>query len=239
MKQAKQLSYWAANNPKMAILSLVLLHTLVIFISFKIGKLFFFMDISFPFGLTLSAGIIYCFAAAFYPIFGRKSGWWKHSYIRQKVHDFLLIFSTCLLFLLGYNQFLFSEEVEKNEEFPTQMMNLNKASTEGPSVLSGPFSSMKEMLKGAKYKIRKAGKAAKKRWKQQPERSTGAKVLLTILTVMGMFLTFLVVAMISCSLSCSGNEGAGAVVLVLGLIGIVVGGVFLMIRIWGRRRVKD
>ena len=53
------------------------------------------------------------------------------------------------------------------------------------------------------------------------ENATGEQVIFTILTILAALLLLGLVAALSCSLSCSGAEGAAALVAILG-VGLVV-----------------
>ena len=240
MHSAKQLSRWAARNPKLAVPLLVALHTLVVFTSFKIGKLFYFKDVEFPYWPILVFGLVYLFAVLMYPVYGQKEGWRKYTYFRKKAYDFLVIFSTCMLALFGYNHFLSKGEPVATPEYPTRIMTLNNAPTERPSLLKQPLLSVKLKLKQVRTTIRQAGKEAKKAWKQKHrERDTGIKVVLTVLTILGMVGVFFIIAFLSCSISCNGNEGLAILIFFGGVIGIIIAGVSIIRRIWGKQKKKD
>ncbi len=79
------------------------------------------------------------------------------------------------------------------------------------------------------------------RFAEPYELSTGEKIVLTILTILGMIAVGFLVFALSCSISCSGNAVAGALILILGSAAVLTFGILLIVRInrsanWKERR---
>jgi len=93
------------------------------------------------------------------------------------------------------------------------------------------FPKMKEAKKKIKTELKVAIKKFKKdrRTNRAKGFSVGIQILLIILSVFVAFIAFTVVALLGCSVACSGSEGLGTAIILLGIAGIGVG-LFFVIR---------
>lgn len=224
-----QLSHWAAAHPRQARTLLAIAHTVVIFGAFKIGKWLYFLEFGYLYWPVPVFSALFFLLYMTYPKSGAATYW------RRKSYDLLLPVLSSVVIVFGYNNFLSGDTTGLAGAPQAQFVNRDQPAVLTPSAEGGEAFALKKQVRQARQQIRQAAKRAKQHWKQrQAETSVGLKIFFTFLAAAAMFIAFLVIALMSCSLSCSGQEGAAAVVLILGIIGIAVGGFFLIRGIWRR-----
>ena len=99
----RQLSAWARENRTKAILALIILHTALVFCGILAGWLLFTADISIGKPLLNTAAILSLIPFFLYPVRTATSGFFQHTYWKQKTMDFCILLSTFLLIALGSN----------------------------------------------------------------------------------------------------------------------------------------
>lgn len=223
----RKLSFWAASNPWKARLIIACSHVLLIVLAWFTGITLKQSGILIPGILLLVITGIYFFAVYFYPsreqkeIIGKKL-----FYSRQKFCDFLLAATAWGMIIC----------IANNENVRTGVFtNLNASEIVTP-VKKDPTA--EEILNSLEYRDKKSltrteKRILKKEFNVQLKKYVKAKlsgdkegsgnagiIILSIIAALG--LVYLVAAL-SCTLSCNGNDAAAVIVLLLGIAGIVIG----------------
>lgn len=191
-------------------------------------------------GLRMGPGFLagifatYLLIFPFYPIIRKRTNW-----VRRKTFDAILIGCTTLL------------GVWLGVQTDTPRLLSEPQAAHAATVKSSPAPTVTHSTPARRFDRQvQRGMSLLKLVFRRPARfddprifSTGQKVGLTILTIPLMFAMMALVFMLSCSLSCSGNAVAGAVVLILGSAAVLTIGVLLIIRIhrgagWLERRAQ-
>lgn len=226
----KAISFWAKYNPWKARTIIVLLHIILTAIACWIGIEVFSFGITFPAFLLYFFVMAFISAAAFYPSVKKKN------YLRQKACDFTLAASTfCMIVSLS-----------NNRTVSTTIFNTTHASSHTP-VTAGKekptaqeiLASLKDRDKSTLTKTEK--RILKKEFKDQIKiyakaKLTGNKkaagdaglIILAIVAALGLLS---LLAVLSCSVSCNGSEGAAIVIAVLGSAAIILGLILVIKRI--------
>ena len=233
----KTLSRWAANHPQKARFIIVIAHLIVALIAILLGFMSYLENIRMPAEMSIVLLMVFGVAALFYPRIGRKTGLWKHSYTRQKSHDFILVISSAFMLMCGVNSELFRPMQGLEMTLPkaqpkAQFMSLNTAN--GHSDYS--FDQKRGERKYRKS-LRKSLKKQARLFKQQQKRNTTTgfmlmKILATTLIVALSLVGGYYIAILSCSLSCSGSGGLATIVFIFGSLGIGAIGIMFLQFIW-------
>jgi len=190
------------------------------------GSLFDDLNISFPAYFILIA------------MLGFGIAWWKYpekkqvankleksrQYVFQKTCDSILIASTFLMFVYFGNQHVSSYSTSVFSASSVKSAFLPNDSTKAYKSIDAFKKSLYDEA-GRPLKLKERKKLLKqqiKAIKKDNAMSDGEKVGLIILCVLLALILGYGVAALSCSLSCSGSEGAAVAVAVLGLAGIVL-----------------
>jgi hypothetical protein len=171
-------------------------------------------------------------------LLGFSIAWWKYpakknvankleksrQYVFQKNCDVVLVGSTFLMFIYfgnqkisSYSTSVFSDSAIKSVSLPKDSTKTYKPVEEFKKSLydkAGHPLKWKESKKLLKQQIRAI--------KKDKTISVGGKAGLIVLCILIAIILAYGVAALSCSLSCSGSEGAAVAVAVLGLLGIIL-----------------
>ncbi len=217
----KSCSYWARNNPVKARWIIAAAHIAGVLNAYCLRLLGYLEDWHWPLWITPVALSVFFLAYWFYPDPKRRNqpSLFAYSWGRQKLADALLILSAWILIVSGTNGLPQPEIAAQPRAVPAALHW-----TPDQAIKATPE---KEFFKTARHKVKSELKALKADWKKhKKEGDTAGKVALVILTILlGLVLLYGLV-LLSCSISCSGNEGLAIVVLIGGLAGIIVGTVF-------------
>ena len=170
-------------------------------------------------GTFFTAALLYPFRRTSFVLF-------KHSFLRQKMHDIVLFGSgAAMLFLLGNNQASFSQFLRFDQPL-SYFYSIQEKSSNHEN--SEPLNIAQQDL----AKVNKVNSVDKK------PLSSGAAVLLTLLTLVAFVGLGYLLALLSCSIACGGAEGLAALVFIGGL-GFLVFFLILAIRKIVRRHKKN
>ena len=237
MSKFKQLSFWAREHKWPSRFIIVFSFIAMNLLAIITGSLFNDLNINFSTWFLVLSILVFGIVWLKYP---KKRQDRSSTYAFKKTCDAILIGTTFLMFMYFGNrqttpfdsQILFASSVS-NSSLPKDSTKTIKSVEEFRKSLyneSGKSLKWKERKKLLKQQV----KAIKK----DKEMSDGGKVGLIILCVLLALVLAYGVAALSCSLSCSGSEGAATVVAILGLAGIVLL-TFFVIRSITRKSKKE
>jgi len=222
----KNLSLWALTNPWKAQIIISLLQIFLAFIAIYSGVWLFAHDIIIPSVFAnIGLGLLFL-ALLLYPIRRSKYAIWKMSFIKQKSMDTLMLFSYMLVVISISNHDAKSAWNEPEEDQIKQkiVLNYNVKPKEHKKL------SRKER-KSVRKKIKKQFKQFVKKQKRQARNNKNIvdKIVgAVLLTLLMMF----VVAVLACSIACSGANAMGLAVLIGGWIIAIVLGIY-----WGKKSI--
>lgn len=216
----KKASKWSAAHPNPARILIVMAHVLLAMGGIELGLFLFANDVRLPDGYGYLPLAIYLIAYVAYPYRQGRQGQYNCSYTHRKALDGVLMGSLFCLWLTA--------GMELPERLRTVPSNASVRTAELP-IAQGMLRATQQDASKAGRKIQRYGKQAveqlayrvQKRLEQFKGRSGWAVFGIIVLgIVLSMALIVLTMAL-SCNLSCSGNEVAAVLVLILG-IGAVV-----------------
>lgn len=216
----RHISLWAFHHKWAARISLVLIYILL-----NIAALFFAEalqaeNIRIPAYISYLLCLPFCIAFILYPSRKEKPRY-KNFYVFRKTMDGILITISFLLVTCTMNDFL------------AKPNSLHYPSLSAAAAIVKPKKSFPKItLQGKQITFMvKHWKQVKKNYqllrKAYKDSSKGGKVWLIALASLVAAALLIGVMSLSCNLSCSGNEGAAAIVLILG-VGLIV---FLLIKV--------
>ncbi len=230
-----KLSFWARRHPALARFFIVALHLLSIVNALFLGVLLYRGDWPASPVLTSVLALTFLTAGLLYP--KRKGRSTSKTYWRQKRCDFTLVFSGALMIACSVNHYLATplNTSLALDNSPERTILLAALGQPSPGEVAPPRTKA-ELRRARKSQVREF-RASIKAWKQankgNRKESKFGQIMLIILVVMGAALASLLVAGLACSISCSGAEGLGILVLLAGLTGIVFLSVVLIRKILG------
>lgn len=237
----KRLSRWAKHNPVKSRVIIAFSHIIVMLSAFGLGALLFTLDWGYaqwPLAILTS---VFSVAYILYPQKGRKSGLFRYSYARQKCHDFTLVVSYALLISVGFNNFLLLNDqgsdagagqphlvVTKQGSIPPsyatpgeKLKNYNRLLHYGKKEASHLRKQLKSRFREFKKELRHQGK----------QRGTAENIFAILLILALVVFLGLLIGLLACNVACSGNEGLAWVILIVGWLGVITLGVFLIRRV--------
>lgn len=227
------LSYWAKSNPLKSRGILAMLHLAIVANTVYLAYLLFQQDYYLSPLWRTPLLIVIALALAFYPFPAwRQKGDTTH-YLRQKTFDFLLV-AASTAFLVIHLMNIAQQPIAAPTHaytFTARTMALREPTQNNTG----------SMFKAFRMKIRSSFQESRQLYRiarQEGEISLGASIALIILVILAAFVLGVLVAALSCNLSCSGNESLAIVVLVAGWAWILVLG-FLAIRAILRKYTKS
>lgn len=225
MTNFKQLSFWAREHKWSSRFIIVFSFIIMNMLGIITGLLFSDLNVIFSAWFILLSMFVFGITWLKYPAKRQNN-----TYAFRKTCDVVLISSTFLMFMyFGNRQVMpisssvFSASAVTSSSLPKDSTKTYKSLEEFKKSLQD------ENGKPLKFKERKKLlKQQIKAIKKDKTMSDGGKVGLIILCVLLALILAYGVAALSCSLSCSGSEGAAVVVAVLGLAGIALLTFFLI-----------
>jgi membrane protein implicated in regulation of membrane protease activity len=224
MTQIKLLSFWAKKHKWASRFIIVFSFIMMNVLGIITGYLFNSLNVAFSSFVLFSTILVFLLAWFKYPSKKKTTNAFEkdRSYIMQKTCDLVLIGSTFIMFVFFGN----SQSSPINYFVLTSSANtfsVPKDSTKTYKSLD-EFKKMMSDKNGNPLKWKERKKLLKnqiKAIKKADDMSDGGKVALIILCVLLALVLAYGVAALSCSLSCSGAEGAAVVVAILGAAGII------------------
>ncbi len=224
----KSLSHWAKANRKKTWAFIAIAKVLVAFITFLFASLLFVCDYYIPSSVVLLAILIVSFVFAFYPIKEYKKGWYSYSYKKQKRFDGLLLLGEFLLLLCFFQQQLMPAPID-NIEAKASFIVLQDVDKK---INEKPRENWKQQFKEGKRKLKKELKKLRQILKKENSLSISvAKFLLGLFLILGVLALGVLIAYISCNLSCNGYGALAVAVLVVGWGGLIAALIFGIRRI--------
>lgn len=220
----KKLSKWAARHVLASRLIIVACHLLLLIGALGVGFLTYAFDIHLPAGLCFTLGNVFLLVYFLYPNKKQKSVFFKHTYIRQKSSDFLLVLIYPLVIASAINVFAFSPDSSRKSSGAKAVLIVDVIH---PEVEQKSKKAQKHELKEKFRKSKKAFKAKLKalkkdfRVKNGKAPSTFEKILLLLLALAGASILAFGVTALACSLSCSGQGALAAILAIVGAVGIL------------------
>jgi len=212
---AIKLSQWAKRNKRISIGIIIATKAALTGIGFYSGKLLLDSGFHNSPTLTYSLAATMVIAGITYPRKKAIRGFWKHSYLKQKLHDLALTLCGFFLITAISNQ---SNFTVNNHSFTNQVNTEHCA----------------DAKKWFRSDFREAQtKGSSTHEKDEP--SVGTKVLITILLLILVVFLSMLLSVLVCGLSCSGQELAAALV---GTGGILVIAAILLLGLRGIWRKK-
>lgn len=205
-----RLSRWANHHPKLSWLMIIICQFLIYFTGMYVGAILEDAGIHIPTSLFLFSLGIFVFCIYLYPRGLNRS----KQYRLQKTCDFIIGLATFICICFYYNSSTRITYLNNYQALHGSL--LSKAKKDTSSLITVAHSK-----KDIRQELRKL-KVLMKQYKQseQPE-ITAQKILYTVLILLGAFAFLYLIAILSCSLSCSGSAFAGGLVAVLGVGGIL------------------
>ncbi len=217
----KRLSYWANEHIWQTWLIFVLLHTILIYGAWFVGTYLYLEGIFFEERLIDGFALL-CLAGLFvHPLISRGRVYWQ-----RKTADLYLVTVGSLALMMVFNQFTHQtiHQPPVNEYAHTIVLQTNKKKAKFIHKLEQKTKRIQQRI------IKRVERLQAK----NPDAGTAGFIVLFVLVAV---LLFFAVAILSCSLSCSGNEAAGVAVFVFGTLLIIAGLVFGIL--WAIRRGKQ
>lgn len=214
----KQISHWAKAHPIQSRWLIAVSRTLLFFLAMLSASLLYLNEATPPSWIIVLFTQVFFLAFFFYPKRGALKGWYKYSYTRQKVHDSTLVLSCFLVLVLGVladlNQNNYSSpETKARAQLVNYTSGLDYTNSTRKTKRLGAWKQFKQVRKQFKQELRQLKKTFKE---QEDSKREWIKVLLTLLTIAVAAGLILLVAALSCSLSCNGMDGLGLMVLIVG-----------------------
>jgi hypothetical protein len=236
----KKISYWARSHKIQARIILVICFSLLNVLAIFTGNLLQQSEIIFTPGFLFFCFIIYIISFLAYPFKknkGKKISRSSYYYV-QKSFDLLLIASTfCMIAYLGNRPETVSGFYSPVSGFVITH-SMRDSVAKGYKPIREFYNSLKD-AKGNPLKWKERRKLLKEQIrgiKKDHELSDGAKITLTILSVLVAIGLFFLVLALSCNLSCSGYDGA-ALIVGLGGTALIIFLLVIAVRaISGRKR---
>lgn len=225
----KQISLWAKRNVWPARILIIFFHIILSIIAIYWGAL------SFNAGFYLNEGWLYVLALAYfshyfiYPTKVSKT-FLKNTYpVRKLLHTTMAVCSFMLVFtFVNVNM----QPQQTGYAFaavplPVTIGNKGYKNPEAERLMTAwKNGELKKFTKKDRQVLKEELKYQVKSYKDantSSRKKEGGNAGLIILTILGALILFSVVASLSCSLGCTGNEGAAIIVLVLGTALIIFG----------------
>lgn len=148
----KRFSKWAKVNNTKARIIIALVHSIIPAFAILTGIIFYLFDISIVENAAIFLTNLFFVFFILYPQKRKKSGLFKHSYLRQKLHDFILVLSYSFIITFTINNFLYSADYselsstnlsELSDENGTQRFDNKLVEESNSSSLSEKFAIFK------------------------------------------------------------------------------------------------
>lgn len=224
-----KISYWGKRNPKTTRFIIAICHIVLMTISVWIGLNMFVLEYEVPGWLI---PVVVSLFALLYLSYPQKRddflSYWI-SYRRRKAVELGLVVFQSVVLALGIHQILTNDYTNSSPE-SVEVLTMAIYNPVFPKSQMDTFSMDQYLIKKIKsIQLAVKQELKSKKWFQitnVDERSDNSKKgWLIFLTVFLIIIATGGIAMLSCSLSCSGNEGLAIVVLLGGMTGIIWGSI--------------
>ena len=244
----KNLSKWAKKHPVSSRIIIAFSHVLIVLSGLFLGFLTYVQDYKLASWLLPLLGSLFFIAYFLYPNRQEVKGWFKYSYLRQKVLDFTLVITHFLILAIGFNHFAFSPSFNtsptsyqaRSTSYEARLVVLDvkpqvekKNKKKRRSQLRKTFKKMKKKIK---TELKQMKRAMKKKGNKKEARLI--QILLLLLTLGVAVALGALIAGLACQLSCSGQEGLATAVLILGWTSIVLLSIIVIKNIF-QKKTKD
>lgn len=234
----RSLSFWAKNNRPIAITILVITKILLVLLAYSLGRILQGGELVVPAWVYYVSIFFFVAGAVAYPASKKSktasSG--RYHYWRRKTCD--VVMSICCFVMIT---------TLVNSNFGIVSPS-NISASNAPGVRPTAEEILASLAHRDKSSLTKMEKRIlKKEFKKQLKLYAKAKItgkkkdadksLLIILTIVAALGLLYLVAALSCGLACNGAEGAATLVAILGVVGVVIGTIFV-IRAINRRDRK-
>lgn len=217
----KQLSFWAKNNRYLSWVLIAALHVFLIYLAVYASVVLFLEDIVLPFNIWYASLGIAIAIYFFYPIKNVQKGWFKPTFFKRKGLDFTIVLASFFMILTLFNQLtLVNHQESRIPATEAQAQNVILAPKAEKEVKNN------RVKRWLKKRHQKRAERIKKHWEKFTD---GQKVGLIILTLLVGLIAAYGVALLGCSLACSGSEVLGNIVFIGGWAAILIG-VIVIIR---------
>ena len=224
----RNISLWARGHIMLTRCFIGLLYIVLTLLGLFLGDLVFSANIALPVLFIYGPFALFLTGLILYPVKERKHSY-KNYYFQQKSADLLLAVSSFLLVVYGGNALNKTSYTNLSGAYATTF-----SITSNPLVNTSTSIHPKEETKATSKKPfskKELKKKLKSKWKEfrkyYKESTKGEKTALIILSVIIAAGLLLLLAGLSCELSCSGAEGAAIAVGILGT-GLII---FLLVRV--------
>lgn len=237
----RALAYWAHDHPRSAQLIIGICHLLLALTAILSGVLYYVLglhDLEIPLLIATNLFFILYF---FYPVGSIGRGKGRTNLVRRKLYDFGLVYCTWIVICLGLGSSLAGSTDNVRPDSVGQAIPIVHKSKqfEKKSSLKNWWSSVKNKISKVRTKIKTNLHLLKMAFSR--ENNGGLAVLkffLVVLTLTTAWFLGYWIAVLSCSLSCSGQHGLAWTVLFLGWGSIIWLG-FIAIKAIFRMKPKE
>ena len=236
----KRISKWAQTHPITSIYIIALCHILAGLNALLFGALLFLYNWTTHTIIVLGLAHFFACLYVFYPKKAKLGEVFRRPYLRQKIHDFGLVFSCCLVISMAFANFLLKDNptINHGPKAEAKFIVHDPHSSSRKSIFSRFKSTLKEKVDLLKTKVTYYIQETiiKYDLHEKSGDQTTKKALLTMLVLgLGIGLAGLIGAL-SCNLSCSGQEGAAIIVAVLGWGSLIWLSIYAIREIWGKNK---
>jgi peptidoglycan biosynthesis protein MviN/MurJ (putative lipid II flippase) len=230
----RKLSYWAKRNPWKSRIIIIVSHLLLMLLGWYTGTSFFAMDISLPAYLFVFFILYYLAAVFIYPSKDeKKRNNRKWIYIKQKACDFSLAAAAYGMMVCISNQpgIFFNNFQKVSGSLIINPSPVKVKPTAAEILESLKYRDKSKLTHEEKRILKKEFKVQLKNYvvaKLKGNKEGGDQTFLIILAIVAALGIAYLLAALSCTLSCNGNEGAAVLVVILGIIAIGLGLYFVI-----------
>jgi hypothetical protein len=236
----RRISKWAQVHPIQSIYIIAFCHILAGLNALFFGVLLFLYNWSTPTVVVLGLAHLFAYLYVFYPKKAKVGEIFRRPYLRQKAHDFGLVFSCCLVISMAFANFLLKDNpaLNRNQEAEAVFMVHDPHTSSKRSFLDRIKYSLKGKVAQLKSNVTQyiQETVIKYGLNEKGRDQTTKKALLTML-ILGLSIGLsAVIATLSCNLSCSGQEGAAIIVAVLGFGSLIWLAIYAIREVWGKNK---
>jgi len=213
-KRAKKVSKWASENPKKTVTAILGTKSVLALGALHFGSMLHSSGYNFSENSLFVLLSLFSVSAVFYPIRKKQKGIFKQGYLKQKTHDIVLA-------TLGFSM----------------MLSLGNVSSQDPNYLPilNPITNQTSIEE--EYIPVMSDETAES--KNSSDEDTFGKVVGTIFIVAAFLGLLLLLAMLSCSISCNGQEALAIVVFIGGLIALIALLVHVLKLVWSKQQYRN
>ncbi|GEM_PF-1792126 len=236
----KNLSKWGQRNPIKSRMIIALSHLIIVPNACLLGIMTYLFDYEISHWALVILTNTFFVLYVLYPQKHQRMRFLTYSYLKQKTIDFSLVLTYSFIITAGVNHLSFTMDTYDNYQEVSQAANVHliafktKPNTELDKRQGQEIKpSFKNLRKQLKRNIKSKLKELKQEFKKQDNKAgvVIAKIFLILLTLLLVAGLGYLVAVLACSIMCSGAEGLGWGVLFLGWGGTIWLGTIMIINI--------